>query len=112
MGTPTRPGSPDDLSRPCTPNSLFSYAAATILTQEQVADRLGVSTHAVRKLPIRRWASSRRFVRYVWNGSRELHLSYSLARIATLQRVSPFAAMTRAGIEPAAYGLKVRCSTN
>jgi hypothetical protein len=65
VGTPTRPGSPNDPSRRRTPNSPFSYDAATILTQEQVANWLGVSTRTVRKLPIRRWASSRRLVRYL-----------------------------------------------
>ena len=42
-----------------------SYVPEAILTQEQVAQWLGVSTRTVRKLRIRRWASSRRLVRYL-----------------------------------------------
>jgi hypothetical protein len=42
-----------------------SYLPEAILTQEQVARWLGVSTRTVRKLRIRRWASSRRLVRYL-----------------------------------------------
>jgi hypothetical protein len=42
-----------------------SYVPEAILTQEQVAQWLGVSTRTVRKLRIRRWTSSRRLVRYL-----------------------------------------------
>jgi len=47
------------------PGRLVSYPPDSILAQEQVADWLGVSTRTVRKLRIRRWASSRRLVRYL-----------------------------------------------
>lgn len=47
------------------PRRPVSYPPETILTQEQVADWLGISTRTVRKLRIRRWASSRRLVRYL-----------------------------------------------
>jgi DNA-binding XRE family transcriptional regulator len=43
----------------------LSYVPEAILTQEEVAQWLGVSTRTVRKLRIRRWASSRRLVRYL-----------------------------------------------
>lgn len=42
-----------------------TYPPEAILNQEQVAEWLGVSTRTLRKLPIRRWASSRRLVRYL-----------------------------------------------
>jgi hypothetical protein len=42
-----------------------SYVPEAILTQEQVAQWLGVSTRTVRKLRIRRWRGSRRLVRYL-----------------------------------------------
>lgn len=42
-----------------------SYAPDAILTQEEVAAWLGVSTRTLRKLPIKRWAGSRRLVRYL-----------------------------------------------
>jgi hypothetical protein len=47
------------------PEQPVSYVPEAILTQEQVAQWLGVSTRTVRKLRIRRWASSRRLVRYL-----------------------------------------------
>ena len=47
------------------PGRLVWYPLDAILTQEQVAGWLGVSTRTVRKLRIRRWASSRRLVRYL-----------------------------------------------
>ncbi len=43
----------------------IAYPPDSILTQEQVAAWLGISTRTLRKLPIRRWASSRRLVRYL-----------------------------------------------
>jgi len=43
----------------------ITYPPDAILTQEQVAAWLGISTRTLRKLPIRRWASSRRLVRYL-----------------------------------------------
>jgi len=43
----------------------IAYPPEAILTQEQVAAWLGISTRTLRKLPIRRWASSRRLVRYL-----------------------------------------------
>ena len=43
----------------------IAYPPDAILTQEQVAAWLGISTRTLRKLPIRRWASSRRLVRYL-----------------------------------------------
>lgn len=43
----------------------ISYPPETILTQEQVAEWLGVSVRTVRKLPIKRWGHSRRLVRYL-----------------------------------------------
>jgi len=45
--------------------SPIRYPPDAILTQEQVAAWLGISTRTLRKLPIRRWASSRRLVRYL-----------------------------------------------
>jgi len=45
--------------------SPIGYPPNAILTQEQVAAWLGISTRTLRKLPIRRWASSRRLVRYL-----------------------------------------------
>ena len=47
------------------PRQPVSYPPEAILTQVQVADWLGISTRTVRKLRIRRWASSRRLVRYL-----------------------------------------------
>jgi len=43
----------------------IAYPPDAILTQEQVAAWLGISTRTLRKLPIRRWTSSRRLVRYL-----------------------------------------------
>jgi len=45
--------------------SPIGYPPNAILTQEQVAGWLSISTRTLRKLPIRRWASSRRLVRYL-----------------------------------------------
>ena len=45
-------------SRPATPPD-------AILTQEQAAALPGISTRTLRKLPIKRWAGSRRLVRYL-----------------------------------------------
>ena len=45
--------------------SPIGYPPDAILTQEQVAAWLGISTRTLRKLPIRRWRSSRRLVRYL-----------------------------------------------
>jgi hypothetical protein len=47
------------------PRPPIAYPPEAILTQEQVAAWLGISTRTLRKLPIRRWASSRRLVRYL-----------------------------------------------
>lgn len=43
----------------------ISYPPEAVLTQQQVADWLGVSARTVRKLPIRRWSQGRRLVRYL-----------------------------------------------
>ncbi len=48
-----------------TPGPPIAYPPDAILTQEQVAAWLGISTRTLRKLPIRRWRSSRRLVRYL-----------------------------------------------
>ncbi len=48
-----------------TPRPPIAYPPEAILTQEQVGAWLGISTRTLRKLPIRRWASSRRLVRYL-----------------------------------------------
>ena len=50
---------------PLTPGPPIAYPRDAILTQEQVAAWLGISTRTLRKLPIRRWTSSRRLVRYL-----------------------------------------------
>jgi len=43
----------------------IAYPPDAILTQQQVAEWLGVSVRTVRKLPIKRWSQSRRLVRYL-----------------------------------------------
>jgi hypothetical protein len=55
---------PRRLNTPTT-GAPVAYPPDAILTQEQVAAWLGISTRTLRKLPIRRWASSRRLVRYL-----------------------------------------------
>lgn len=44
---------------------VLSYPPDAILTQQEVADWLGVSVRTVRKLPIKRWSQGRRLVRYL-----------------------------------------------
>ena len=51
-------GNENGNGRPATPPD-------AILTQEQAAALLGISTRTLRKLPIKRWAGSRRLVRYL-----------------------------------------------
>jgi hypothetical protein len=57
-------GNERGLNAPTTRPSI-AYPPDAILTQEQVAAWLGISTRTLRKLPIRRWTSSRRLVRYL-----------------------------------------------
>lgn len=45
--------------------AVLSYPPDAILTQQEVADWLGVSVRTVRKLPIKRWSQGRRLVRYL-----------------------------------------------
>ena len=54
--------SPSSVAAPPEPRS---YPPNAILTQEEVAAWLGVSTRTLRKLPMKRWAGSSRLVRYL-----------------------------------------------